>query len=58
MHLPLNNHLQKLNLNEMNDQTLRKERLQFEAKWNFYNNIRTAIGFFVNLILLFVLTFQ
>ena len=58
IHLPLNNHLQKLNVNELNDQPLRKERLQFEARWNFYNNIRTAFGFFVSLLLLFILTLQ
>ena len=56
IHLPLNNQIQKLNLEKLNDENLRKERLNFENKWNFFNNIRTTIAFFVSLTLLISLT--
>ena len=52
VHLPLNNHIQKLNLEKLKDENLSKERLNFERKWNFYNNIRTTIAFVATLILL------
>ena len=56
IHLPLNNQIQKLNLEKLKDENLRDERLNFENKWNFFNNIRTAIAFFVSLTLLIFLT--
>ena len=56
IHLPLNNHIQKLNLEKLKDENLRNERLNFENKWNFFNNIRTTIAFFVSLTLLIFLT--
>ncbi|NCX54312.1 MAG: DUF1772 domain-containing protein [Rhodobacterales bacterium] len=56
IHLPLNNRIQKLNLEKLKDENLRDERLNFENKWNFFNNIRTTIAFFVSLTLLIFLT--
>ena len=56
IHLPLNNQMQKLNLEKLKDENLRDERLNFENKWNFFNNIRTTIAFFVSLTLLIFLT--
>ena len=58
IHLPLNNHIQKLKIDELNVQTLSEERLKFETKWNYFNNIRTGIAFAVSLSLLIVLTIQ
>ena len=55
IHLPLNNHIQKLNLEKFKDENFKKERLKFEKKWNFYNNIRSAISFFVSLGFLIIL---
>jgi uncharacterized membrane protein len=55
IHLPLNNQIQKLNLEKLKDENLRDERLNFENKWNFFNNIRTTIAFFVSLTLLIFL---
>ena len=43
IHIPLNNHIQKLNIDELNDKTLAYERKNFEAKWNFFNKIRTFV---------------
>lgn len=55
IHLPLNNQIQKLNLEKLKDENLKNERLNFETKWNFFNNIRTTIAFFVSLTLLIFL---
>ena len=37
VHIPLNNHIQKIKMEELNDETLADERLKFETKWNFFN---------------------
>ena len=52
IHIPLNNHIQKLNIKELNDKTLADERLKFETKWNFFNKIRTGIAISVSLLML------
>ena len=56
IHLPLNNKVQKLVLDELSNQTLTEEWGNFEETWNFYNKIRTALAFSVSL--LFLLFFQ
>ena len=56
IHLPLNRHIQKININSTNPQTLSDERKNFETKWNYFNNIRTGIAVFVVLIFLLILT--
>jgi len=58
IHLPLNNKLQKLNVSELNNLTLGEESRRFETKWAFCNNIRTAIGFAVSLLLLVISTLR
>jgi len=58
IHLPLNNHVQKMNINKMNYQTLSEERIKFEKRWNYFNNIRTVIAFSVSLILLLIVTMR
>ena len=58
IHLPLNNRIQQLNVGEMNDQTLNDERSKFEAKWNFFNYIRTVVTFSVSLIFILILTLR
>ena len=58
IHLPLNNKLQKLVLDELSNQILKEERGNFEEKWNVYNKIRTAIAFSVSLLFLVVLTLR
>ena len=55
IHLPLNNQIQKVNTEELDDQKLHEERLNFERKWNFFNNIRTIIAFFINLMFIVIL---
>ena len=58
IHIPLNNHIQKLNIEELNDKTLADERLKFETKWNFFNYIRTSISISVSVLLLILLTIR
>ena len=56
IHIPLNNHIQQLNIDELNEQNLSEERKKFEKKWNAFNYIRTVIAFFVSLALLIIIT--
>ena len=52
VHLPLNRRMQKLNVIELDPQTLHTERVYFEARWNFYNNVRTLLAFLSSITLL------
>ena len=58
IHLPLNNKLQKLVLDELSNQILKEQRSSFEETWNFYNKIRTALAFSVSLLFLVFLTLR
>jgi uncharacterized membrane protein len=58
IHLPLNKHIQKIDTNSINSQTLSEVRKNFETKWNYFNNIRTGIALFVILIFLLILTIR
>ena len=48
IHLPLNNRLQRLEIDEMDSESLCTERNKFETHWNYFNNIRTLIAFAVS----------
>ena len=48
IHLPLNNRLQRLEIDEMDPESLSKERNKFETRWNYFNNIRTLNAFAVS----------
>ena len=50
--IPLNNHIQKVEIEELNDEAITDERVKFERKWNYFNNIRTSISISVSLLLL------
>ena len=58
IHIPLNNHIQKLKIEELKDKTLADERLKFETKWNFFNKIRTGIAIIVSFLMLIQLGLQ
>jgi len=55
IHLPLNNHIQKIDINDMNNQSLNQERTNFEMRWNYFNKIRTFIAFAASLSFLLIL---
>ena len=58
IHIPLNNHLQQVNIDELNAERLSEERIKFESKWNNFNIIRTIIAFSVSVILLLILAIR
>ena len=58
IHIPLNNHIQKVKTEDLDNQTLADVRLKFEAKWNFFNYVRTGIALSVSLFLLIILSLR
>ena len=58
IHIPLNNHIQKVEIEELNDEAITDERVKFERKWNYFNNIRTSISISVSLLLLIQLSLR
>ena len=55
IHIPLNNHVQKLHVDKLDYQAANQERSVFEGKWNKFNYIRSSIGFLVCLAFLLIL---
>ena len=58
IHIPLNNQIQKVLIEELNDEAITDERVKFERKWNYFNNIRTSISILVTLLLLIILSLR
>ena len=58
IHIPLNNHIQKVVIEELNDDAITDERVKFERKWNYFNNIRTSISISISLLLLSLLSLR
>ena len=58
IHLPLNKSIQNIDINSSNSETLSKMRKSFETRWNYFNNVRTVVAFFVVLIFLSILTIR
>ena len=58
IHLPLNNHIQKINIEKMTYKNLGEERIKFQKKWNFFNNIRTSVALSVSVTLILILTMR
>ena len=58
IHIPLNNRIQKVEIEELNDEAITDERVKFERKWNYFNNIRTSISISVTLLLLIILSLR
>ena len=52
IHILLNNHIQRIKIEDLNDGVLADQRLKFEAKWTFFNYIRTIIAISVSVLLL------
>ena len=55
IHLPLNNSLQRVEIDEMDPGSLLRERNKFETRWNYFNNIRTFIACAVSMSFLVLL---
>ena len=55
VHLPLNNEIQSVRVDEMDSESLYDKRRLFEARWTYFNKIRAVISFVVTLSLTLVL---
>ena len=58
IHIPLNNHIQKVVIEELSYEAINEERVKFERKWNYFNNIRTSISISISLLLLILLSLR
>ena len=58
INIPLNNHIQRIKIEDLNEETLANERLKFETRWNFFNYIRTSIAISVSVLMLILLTIR
>ena len=54
VHLPLNNQLQSVRVDEMGSESLHEQRMLFEARWTYFNNIRAVISCVVTVSLMVV----
>lgn len=55
INVPLNNHLQTLNVDAMDTQAQQAERRTFEARWNQSNVFRTFVGVIVSVLLMMLM---
>lgn len=51
INVPLNNRLQSLNVDAMDESAQKAARGAFEGRWNRWNAVRTAVSWFVSLLL-------
>ena len=58
IHIPLNNQIQRIKIEDLNYEALADQCLKFETKWNFFNYIRTSIAISVSVLLLILLTIR
>ena len=55
IHVPLNNKIQKIDVDKEDELKLNEVRKEFEIKWNYYNRIRTVVAFTVTTLLMLIL---
>ena len=55
VNIPLNNELQKLDLDSTNESTWRRARERFERRWNRWNVVRTVVSTLVTTALMILL---
>ena len=58
IHIPLNNHIQRIKIEDLNEEALADQRLKFETKWTLFNHIRTSIAISVCILLLILLVIR
>ena len=56
IHLPLNNHLQRLDVDDLDAASLHDERVMFENRWTYFNRVRTLVSCVVSASFMFVLS--
>ena len=52
INIPLNNQLQRLDVDQLDDAALARARREFESRWNTWNVIRTAIASLATVLLM------
>ena len=57
-YIPLNNHIQNINIEKLNEKSITDERINFEKRWNFFNYIRTAVAISTSFSLLIILSLR
>ena len=55
IHIPLNNNIQKIDVDKEDELKQKEVRKEFEIKWNYYNRIRTVVAFTVTTLLMLIL---
>lgn len=55
IHIPLNNNIQKIDVDKEDELKLNEVRKEFEIKWNYFNRIRTVVAFTVTTLLMLIL---
>ena len=50
--IPLNNHIQSLQIDSMEEAAVKKARMDFEPRWNQWNTFRTVIASLVSVLLM------
>ena len=55
VHVPLNNYIQKLDVEKITSPILAEESLKFEKNWHYFNNIRTGISLSVVFVLILII---
>jgi uncharacterized membrane protein len=55
INVPLNNQLQTLDVDTMDETTLKTARKDFEPRWNRWNSIRTAVASLASALLMILL---
>ncbi len=55
INIPLNNRIQKIELNSVSEESAQKERENFESRWNRSNRIRTLFAVLTSLSLIILL---
>lgn len=58
VHLPLNRKIQDVETDEIDADSLNKQRVLFEARWVHFNKIRTIIGFVTSSSFMAILSFN
>ena len=55
--IPLNNQLQTINVDELDASAAQQARMEFEPRWNRWNNFRTIIACGASVLLMLLLVF-
>ena len=56
IHIPLNNHIQNINIEKLNEKSIADIRINFEKRWNVFNYVRTAVAISTSFSLLLILS--